>query len=111
MTDLDVIERVHEAAGAGSINLRKSYAPNRKDQYAWRCSRRADVERIITRIRPFLGERRSTRADEFLLWYWGKPTPRTPLHKFVTSDKVRAQTAARARAYRARMKAARTTTA
>lgn len=65
MTDEDVIRRVHAITGVGAVKIH----PRRhgwKTAYVWQCCRWADIERILTAILPYLGERRSAKARALL---------------------------------------------
>lgn len=68
MTDRDVVQRFADFVGAPSV--RSGRARDRR-KMVWRCqvAKPENIERVINMIYPFLGERRLSKADEFLYWY------------------------------------------
>lgn len=68
MTDRDVVERFCEVVACGRVTGPHVYKrpTNRKPTYGWLISNRADVERILLMFQPWLGERRSSKAQEVL---------------------------------------------
>lgn len=72
MTDRDVIERIDELFPSNGISVRPSHTPIKgsdgkpRDIYAWRVSGPDKVTAVIKAILPYLGERRTARANEVL---------------------------------------------
>ena len=69
MTDKDVMERFVEIVDYGRLYHRSFPDKNWKDAYEWRVSKHVVVERILKLFLPYLGERRSERANEALRHY------------------------------------------
>lgn len=63
-TDQDVIERVMAITGVPTGT--QSQRPDRKRCYHWHCDRRRDVEALIERLYPLMGERRQGQMTEAL---------------------------------------------
>lgn len=63
MTDLDVIERLRDVFGCGSISSERR-RDGRKPIYRWNTSARGDVERVLALITPWLMSRRQARIAE-----------------------------------------------
>jgi hypothetical protein len=63
MTDEDVVRRFHSIVQAGRVTLRRSKNERHKDQWAWECTRWADIENTLRRFLPYLGERRREAAE------------------------------------------------
>lgn len=69
MTDEDVVRKISRVTGYSSL-----YGPHQprgsgtKPYWVWECQNRAEMIRILTAIRPHLGQRRGERADEVLAW-------------------------------------------
>lgn len=61
MTDLDVIQRVKQIAGAGAIYLREH--ERNKPMHYWKVHRAPESKRILEQMLPLLGERRGARAE------------------------------------------------
>jgi hypothetical protein len=72
-TDLDVLERFAAIAACGSITPKRDRASRRKPCWAWSCSARSDVQRVLSAFRPWLLQRRGERADEALAKMDGLP--------------------------------------
>ena len=68
MCDQDCVERFHQVVGAGRVHFRPAPKdkPNWSDQWRWECTRWADVEATLTRLLPYLGKRRTAKANEML---------------------------------------------
>ena len=67
MCDLDVLRRFWQIVGAGNEPTVAREADERhKTCYRWKCSRWHEIERILARFMPHLGERRAARARELL---------------------------------------------
>lgn len=67
-TDLDVVARFCAIVGAGSVGTksRRNMAAHHKTQYQWMLGNNAEVVRVLTLLRPWLGDRRGERADQAL---------------------------------------------
>lgn len=63
-TDLDVIERVHQVVGLGSVVAKEPRTSNRKPYWIWKVGSQADFLSVADTIQPFLMSRRSARLDE-----------------------------------------------
>src|ERR1700690_4347536 len=71
MTDLDVIERFHEVVGVGTINgpyvpRSKVTGKQTKPVWHWRCAKWSDLEPLLVRLEPFMGERRGAAVRPVL---------------------------------------------
>ena len=68
MTDRDIIERLHYIWPGVPMVARNSHPnyPGAKMMFMWRVNKCAEVERILHAMLPWLGERRSQRANELL---------------------------------------------
>lgn len=64
MTDEDVVRRFHEVIGRGTV-VGPHHRSGQKDQWTWRCST-LDAEVILQALIPWLGVRRTERAEEAL---------------------------------------------
>ena len=78
MTDRDVVERVHALFPCTTIQVvhpkpAKAGYSQPQTQYAWRISDPARVRDILTLILPWLGERRTKRAQEVLAHLDSRP--------------------------------------
>jgi hypothetical protein len=59
MTDLDIIQRLHETSGIGLVRFASMKGRERhKPQFSWIVQRSRDVARLLCAIAPVLGERR-----------------------------------------------------
>ena len=67
MTDLDIINRFHQAVGCGTVRPHKTKA-NRKDAWIWQASAEADVRRLLNEWLPYLGVRRAHKALDVFDW-------------------------------------------
>lgn len=66
MTDEDIVARVHNIAGAGTV---RQLAPRRhgyKTLHTWKVTYRHDVAAILNALLPHLGNRRSAKARSAL---------------------------------------------
>lgn len=68
MSDRDVVERFAEVVGCGTIYEAKQRDPRHKTMWRWQCGRAAQVIEIVDAMRPWLGQRRTTKADEVIAW-------------------------------------------
>lgn len=67
MTDRDVVERFVQIMGCGRVTGEHRFGrEHHKPTYRWHIGNRADVERIVLMLLPYLGERRSAKAREAL---------------------------------------------
>lgn len=69
MTDEDVVRRA--AAITGCLDVygpRRSKTPTTKPFWTWEVRKRADVTRLLTLMRPYMGQRRGALADKALAW-------------------------------------------
>lgn len=66
MVDRDIIERCYRVAGLGYIDNPK-YSTTHKAQWPWIVQRRDDVIMLLHMILPWLGQRRSQKAQEALI--------------------------------------------
>lgn len=79
MTDQDVVDRFVSIVGGGYRYTTKDDFPHKK-LYSWQVSSRQEVLRVIEKLLPYLGERRSRKAREAierLNSNNGKPSERT----------------------------------
>jgi hypothetical protein len=67
MTDFDIIDRLYEVVGAGSVHPHLAVA-RKKPMLYWRLTGKYSLISFLQQIRPYLGIRRGARADEALLW-------------------------------------------
>lgn len=102
MTDLDVIERLRDAVGFGSIHTYLGSVPHHKPIHKWRLSQRQQVAEVVRTLRPHMGARRGARMDQFLAWNAARPIRR---RHHVTPEQLREANARRNREYRARKRA------
>jgi len=65
MTDEDVVRRFHQIVGAGRVSAlkRSTKYPHWKPQWAWECTRWDEIENILRRFLPYLGNRRRDAAE------------------------------------------------
>lgn len=67
MTDLDVIERLHETFGVGSVFPYKNlHGLGTKQLYCWDVRRATDVKAVCVAIHSFMGQRRKAQIDAVL---------------------------------------------
>lgn len=71
MTDEDVVLRFQKIVGAGNIGTQQPKYEGSKLLYRWQTARWTEVERILHKLLPYLGERRAAAAHESL----AKPPP------------------------------------
>lgn len=64
MTDEDVIRRLRDVMGFGSIRVEPRSHLGRKDMYVWKTNSRSDFLRAAELLRPWLGARRGTKLKE-----------------------------------------------
>lgn len=74
MTDKDIIDRLYEITGTGTIQHidMSKLDPKFKPQFRWCVSARADVVRVLLAILPLLGERRHRRAGDVAAYVHAK---------------------------------------
>lgn len=74
MTDRDVVEKFWEIVNCGHLYVRDNLAPpSVKTQFIWSVGSRKDVIQVLESILPWLGERRSAKAKEALLYFKNNP--------------------------------------
>jgi len=66
MADEDVVRRFHEIVGVGSVNFSKRARPHWSDQWRWDCTSWPDVRTLLHQFLPYLGKRRTLKAQELL---------------------------------------------
>ena len=72
MSDYEVLERFASVVKLGKIYYRKPRVYSyerinaRKEQWAWRLSKKDDILHLIKLFRPWLGSRRIARAEELI---------------------------------------------
>lgn len=67
MTDEDVVRRFHTVVGVGRLSGPYSNGPRgRKPVWLWAAQHTPDVRELLVALKPWLGERRSARADAAL---------------------------------------------
>ena len=62
MTDKDVIDRFAEYAGCGTVIFVPRGKAHWKDQWLWSTSKKADVQRLLSDMLPYFGERRAYKT-------------------------------------------------
>ena len=65
MTDLDILERVQEIFG-GTIKQQPQTAPHHKPIWRWYISNKRGVQQFLLSILPYLGYRRTYKAQNLL---------------------------------------------
>lgn len=72
MTDRDVVERFGTVMGVGRVS---GPHPNGrlKPQYIWKAAARRDVQSVLNKMLPFLGERRTSKAREAQILFQVQP--------------------------------------
>lgn len=63
MTDRDVVERVRDIVGVGTVLPRKPGKPHHKMTFQWIISAKAPTLELMRLLRPHMGERRRARID------------------------------------------------
>lgn len=71
MTDRDIVERLKDTFGVGTINERLNISgrrdtSKRKPSYIWSVQNKQGVLEVLLRVMPYLGERRLQKAKELL---------------------------------------------
>jgi hypothetical protein len=66
MTDEDVIRRLREITGLGSIHVGKTRDPNWKPTWRWSVQSVEGAQEVARAVRPWMGARRTARIDEML---------------------------------------------
>lgn len=72
MTDEDVVRKLHELTGMGSV-ITDKLRIGRRQVYTWRIANRSKVVELITYLRPYMGSRRGGRIDEMLAYNFDNP--------------------------------------
>lgn len=101
MCDEDVVRRAHAIAGVGTVRWVRPGRENWSPQWRFTTGARDDIHQMLTRLLPYLGERRTEKANDFFRWYAAGG-------RSVTSSEFKARNAAQMRAVRARRRAERT---
>ena len=65
MTDRDIIDRAREVAGSVGFTYVEPRG-DKKTLYAWRVQKVEDLVPLLTRLRPWLGQRRGEKVDAAL---------------------------------------------
>ena len=87
MTDLDVLETLHNAVGVGSLRPIKKRQDHWKDAWIWR-AQGDDAVYVMESIHPYMGIRRRQKIDELLdLWYNGARKYRQPSENVLAAVK------------------------
>lgn len=80
MTDGDIIHRIREVTGVGSVFVSTREKRHRsKPMWHWSVSRQWDAVELLLRMLPLLGDRRTERALHVLEAYWIKQGQRAQL--------------------------------
>jgi hypothetical protein len=71
MADQDVVHRFSRILGVGNLRGPYTQAPGShwKPMWTWEAGKRREVQSVLNRVLPFLGERRLAKAREVLIWY------------------------------------------
>ncbi|RYD64903.1 MAG: hypothetical protein EOP83_08655 [Verrucomicrobiaceae bacterium] len=69
MTDLDVLEKLRDVLGGGSIIPVKKRKSHWKDCWLYSTKGSSHTKEVILAIRPYMGFRRTARIDELLSAY------------------------------------------
>jgi len=66
-TDRDVLERLLQLTGIGTVKSKKNYSPiSKKDQWEWRVQRRPELRCFLPLVRDHLSPRRQSKIDEIM---------------------------------------------
>jgi hypothetical protein len=65
MTDLDVLQRLQDTFGCGTIRPLSKRKAHWKDAWVWRCSGN-DAARVMIAILPYVSARREQKMDEIM---------------------------------------------
>lgn len=66
MTDLDVLQKVQQVTGCGSLLPRRVYSEKHTQTHSWRVSNLPQAQEIARAIYPHMGARRRAKLDEVL---------------------------------------------
>lgn len=66
MTDFDVVEKFAEVVGCGQIHPRKAQRDHWSPSLSWTCTDWKEIQRILKKFLPYLGERKTHEAKELL---------------------------------------------
>jgi hypothetical protein len=66
MTDRDVVERVRDIVGLGTVLRRPPGKPHHKETFRWAISAKAPTLKLMRLLRPHMGERRVAQIDACL---------------------------------------------
>lgn len=74
MTDRDIVERLDRLyPSPNGVRVKETAARHHKTQYIWRVGRGDVVREILSLTKPWLGDRRATRAQEALEFLDARP--------------------------------------
>lgn len=65
-SDLDIVQRLAALSPSSTITTKPRPNPKHKTMHYWSVANMDEVSRLLTLMRPWLGERRGKRADEVL---------------------------------------------
>lgn len=65
-SDLDIVQRLAALSPSSTITTRLRTNPKHKTMHYWSVADMDEVSRLLTLMRPWLGDRRRKRADEVL---------------------------------------------
>lgn len=68
MTDEDCVHRFCEYVGLGHVSMSREATTKLKAVYQWRVSSQAETYAVLQLLLPYLGERRTSRAYDALVW-------------------------------------------
>lgn len=69
-TDRDIVDKFLSIVKVGKITVRngkKKSSLGKKDQYEWVLYKRNEIQDLLSKFYPYLGERRRKKADEVLV--------------------------------------------
>lgn len=96
MTDRDVVDRLPDLTGYGTVRFIRRPEPHWSDKWRWRVGKRDHIAELLTAMLPYLGCRRGMAAAEFLAWFnAGAPCQRTDVQRAASAASMRASRAAR----------------
>lgn len=65
-SDLDITQRLAALSSSSTITTRRATDPKHKTMHYWSVADMDEVSRLLTLMRPWMGNRRGKRADEVL---------------------------------------------
>lgn len=66
MTDEDIVRRIHDLTGIGTVVILKPRKDHHKAAWRWSVNKQEDVHIFLNAVLPFLGHRRRERALQAL---------------------------------------------